>query len=93
MERISDVLLDGTDITSLSDGEFDVAFLKSYPHREHLLECCQAALRELGEQPYFGRSSCARVLALTMELLRQKYEQAVPRGWYPAIKRLRDTRY
>lgn len=93
MERIYEVLLDGTDIARLSHHEFDVAFLENYPHRAILLECCQAAVRELGQRPYLGRASCARVMARAMEILLERYDQAVPRGWYPAIKRLRHFQY
>jgi hypothetical protein len=78
-----------TDVGRLSDGEFDVTYLLKYRHQAWLENCCQSALQELWDEPYLGRVSNARVMGRAMELLRQEYGVNAPRGWYPAMKRLR----
>lgn len=89
MKKIGDVLLDGKDIDRLSDGEFDTSFLKRYRYERELLKCCEQAVMEMSYEPYRGRTTNARVMGRVMELLRQMHGVDAPRGWYPAMKRLR----
>ena len=76
-------------IRDLSDQEFDCTFLKPYEHTDELMWACNAALRELSDEPFEGRKSRARVMGLAMEQLRSVHKLDAPRGWLPAMKRLR----
>ncbi len=76
-------------IAEISDGEFNLTFLQSYPQRPQLKECCRWAFEELAKEPYRGRLSCARVMGRAMELLREIYGCNAPRGWVPVMRRLR----
>jgi len=78
-------------ITEISDGEFNLTYLHSYPQRPQLEECCRWAFEELAEEPCYGRESCARVMGRAMELLREIYGCNAPRGWVPVMRRLRAT--
>lgn len=78
-----------SDIGGLSDEEFDCTFLKSYQHTDELLWACDAALKELSDEPFEGRKSRARVMGLAMEYLRSGHKLDAPPGWLPAMKRLR----
>lgn len=82
-------VLAGSDLLTLSDGEFDVTYLTKYPYRRQLDECCGRAVSELADEPYDGRPSCARVMGRAMELLRKTYDLNVPRGWVPILRKLR----
>lgn len=76
-------------VSVLSDGEFDERYLINYDNEAELIECCKLALEELADEPFLGRASNARVMGRAMQLLRDKYRVNAPRGWYPAMKRLR----
>jgi hypothetical protein len=77
-------------IAELSDYEFDPEYLEYYEHDEDaLMSACNEAIDELFEEPFEGRKSRARVMGRAMELLREGYELNVPKGWVPAMKRLR----
>jgi hypothetical protein len=76
-------------VGDLSDQEFDCTFLKSYAHTDELMWACNAALNDLRDTPFEGRKSRARVMGLAMERLRSVHKLEAPRGWLPAMKRLR----
>jgi hypothetical protein len=84
-------VLDGEDITQLSDGEFDIRALKKYEHTTELEECCREAATELADKPYHGFVSHAQVMGRAMELLRQKYDLNAPKGWVPVLRTLRTS--
>jgi len=88
--RISDVL-PIADIGEISDGEFNLDYLKSYSHVAELEECIENALLDVGHYPYQGRRSCALVMGRAMELLRDCYCLDAPRGWVPVMRCLRST--
>jgi hypothetical protein len=86
---VCDALQRVSQIECLSDEEFDPEFLAHYQHRNELMWACNAAIHQLSEEPFEGRKSRARVMGLAMELLREAHKVDAPRGWLPAMKRLR----
>ena len=88
--RINHVL-PNVDIEEISDGEFNLDYLKKYKHTRELYESIKEALLELGDKPYQGRQSCARVMGRSMELLRETYRLDAPRGWVPIMRHLREV--
>jgi hypothetical protein len=78
-------------LSTISDGEFDVSYLAKYRYSRELDDCCRMAVKELAEEPYEGRTSCARVMGRAMELLRENHGLDAPRGWVPVLRTLRAT--
>jgi hypothetical protein len=78
-------------INRVSDGEFKTEYLKQYRNASNLLDSCSMAIQELADEPFVGRTSCAQVMGLTMEILRRDYDQDAPKGWVPVMKILRAT--
>jgi len=78
-------------VRGISDGEFDVRYLENFEYRDELRECCFEAIAGVSAQAFAGRVSHAKVMGHAMDLLRQRYDANAPRGWYPAMKRLRAT--
>jgi hypothetical protein len=92
--RASEVLtigsvLRGESIGYLSLGEFDEDYLARYEHNAELESCLQQAIQELADESYLDGISNAQVMGRAMENLRSLHNLSVPRGWYPAMKRLR----
>ena len=76
-------------VHAISDGEFNTKFLAYFGDTVELWDSCLRAITELSDEPFLGRLSSAKVMARAMELMREMHNLNAPRGWYPAIKRLR----
>ncbi len=75
-------------IRAVSDGEFNLAALKSYEYTGELADACREAIEEMQNQPFDGRTTCAKVMGRTMEILDDQSIKA-PAGWLPILKALR----
>jgi hypothetical protein len=82
-------VLCGADIQYLSDREFDESFTTNYPHQAELVRCVEDTIEALGDEPYLGRVSNARVMGDAMGLLLARHDHKAPDGWYPAMRKLR----
>jgi hypothetical protein len=82
-------VLRGADIQYLSDREFDESFTTNYPHQAELVRCVEDTIEALGDEPYLGRVSNARVMGDAMGLLLARHDHKAPEGWYPAMRKLR----
>jgi hypothetical protein len=75
-------------IRAVTDGEFHLAALKPYDYTGELTEACCEAVREMRNQPFDGRVTCAKIMSRTMEIL-DAQDIKVPPGWLPVLKTLR----
>lgn len=76
-------------ITNLSDGEFDTKFLNEYRNTEELGELCADGIFRAMDQLFRGPKTLAKIMGGVMERMRTRGLD-VPKGWYPAMKRLRE---
>ncbi len=76
-------------IHAVSDGEFNLAALKSYDCTSELADACRETVQQMQNQPFVGRATCAEVMSKAMNLLRLRSVDA-PRGWLLVLKRLRE---
>jgi hypothetical protein len=76
-------------IEAISDGSFNVAVLKSYPATQELDAACREALKQMGNNCFDGRKTCAAIMSRAMEILRLRHGLDAPRGWLPVLKELR----
>ena len=79
-------------VRDVSDGEFDVRCLQAFRYSTELANSCRRAIEFVADEAFDGRPSCAKVMGLAMEMLRDHYGADVPRGWYPIMKLLRGSR-
>ncbi len=75
-------------IRLVSDGEFNLPALKSYDAVSELGDACCDAIREMKNQSFQGRVTCAEVMSRAMDILKLRGFDA-PRGWLPVLKKLR----
>jgi len=75
-------------IHAVSDGEFNLAALKSYDCTGELTDACRAAVQQMQNQPFVDRTTCAEIMSRAMEILDAQSIKA-PRGWLPVLKKLR----
>jgi len=73
----------------ISDGEFNIAALNSYDCVGDLTKDCGEAVRQMKNQPFLGRETCADIMGRVMDTLWLRGIKA-PKGWLPVLKKLRE---
>lgn len=73
----------------ISDGCFNTAALNKYEATHELDKACREALRQMGNDRFDGRKTCAAIMSRAMEILRLRHGLNAPRGWLPVLKELR----
>lgn len=73
----------------VSDGQFTVTVLTTYDARQELAGACCEAIRQMRNQPFLGRVTCAEIMDRAMVFLRMRHGIDAPKGWLPVLKKLR----